>query len=605
MRDLFRVSAWLALGGIVAIACWVVPDPETQLRWLAATGPPIVLLNLAIVLALALRAARSVGGSGIESRAGVASHLKPLLPALVLALVVAVLALLVQGRMRVLSDEYLIAGVSMGLGLQGLPLAPTAGLFDQHGTLSVVSASFDKRGLLVPVLVAIPHWVFGYRLEHGFAFNLVAGWLALMAMYALLRIRWGRVAALSGALLLAAQPLFAWSVRSISLEPLNLAIVLTMGVIAHRAHTRNDPAQAWLLLWLAPLATQVRYETLLLSVFALPLGIHVLAARSSPSRSLWPIALLPFAYLPFVWERAIPLDFQLDLKSIGADHAFGLDHFLVHAYALARLFTGLNAVNPFGFVMLGASLLGLGWAAARLAHAWRTRSPTRAAHTLLAIAALSLSVSILAFAWSDPYQPATLRLMLPPVAFLCVSITGLIHAVGSRFGRGDPVLGLAALTGFAVAVPAIRTDILYDRLNLGPALNGAYDFVTTTHRGCRYVYVAENAGYFLVRGESALPSKELTPNWARVGTGVATGLYDGVLLVRPVDLRKRVFIYDAVVPAGYVARELANIALNAGAGFRLEALNSETAPLPASRRRECAAEVPVGTAAGPSSGTDP
>lgn len=580
-----RPLVLLAATGLPALALAFLPAPDTRLQLFSALGPAIVLGSVLVALAWLLAGARFRRTEPADPQRARAPTGAGFAAIAVLAVAVAVIAQVVPARMRVQADEYLIAGTALGIAQEGVPLVVAAGYAEDDGRIAPTLAMFDKRGIFYSAAWGLVDRVRGFRIADGYALNLILGWTALVALYLLLRVYLTPALALSGALLFAAQPLFAWSIRSIALEPGNLALLAAAGAVGLRAVRDRDVRLAHALLWLAPLAAQARYESILLSLVALPMGWAVLAGAPLTRAGTVSLLALPIAYLPSVWQRALPTDFQL--TQAHTDHAFGFDHLSRHASNLGQLLGTVDEVNALGIVPLLVVALGLG------AWAYRSRG-VRMPGTPLAVATLAvvavpvaIGVFLLSFAWGDPGQPTTTRLILPWLLLLCAAVPTAWKQL-LPVPIAAPTALVASFAAFAIGVPAMRADSLQDGLVPGPALNAARAWLGDAMPGCRVLVVSEASPYFLVHGIGALTPPQLATTWPEVLRRASAGNIDGVVRVHVVDRVLGVEVDGKSVPEGYVETPMMEQVVNRHALVRLGRIDAPAAPLVATARPACA-----------------
>src|SRR6185436_13954345 len=91
------------------------------------------------------------------------------IPALILA---CGLVLLVHEKygFKILMDEVMLLGTSMGMHFDKHPLVPVRG-HDLQGAFQLIDGQLDKRPLFQPFLVSLLHDLTGYRPENVFALN--------------------------------------------------------------------------------------------------------------------------------------------------------------------------------------------------------------------------------------------------------------------------------------------------------------------------------------------------------------------------------------------------------------------------------------------------
>ena len=569
-RSRYATLAALALIGLAALAVGFVGDPNVRIQRYARFAVPVLWANLALVAALALRAARAwrLAEVRAELRSGAVA-------AAAIAVLVAGLALLVPAQMRIQMDEAQIAGTAYGVWAQQAPILPATGIVDAQG-IHPYTLSVDKRGALLPVLLSLAQSPGAFVLERGYALNLALGFAALLAFYALLRRWWRPEVALAGVLFLAANPTFAWCMRSIELEMLNLLLLALAGLALVSTLRTRDTRYALLLVWLGPLLAQGRYESAIASVLGLAIAAVVIA-RAGPRP--WERLLLlaaPLAYLPLAWQRAKP--FEFGLGQIGSDHAFGLDHFWNHLVGALNFFGRPNALDPLAPLQLALALL----AVLLLVPAWRAAArdaPDRLALPAIRAAVLGITAVVFALAWGNLNSPTDVRLGLPLMMAIAAAAAGALDRLRGR--KLLPPGGVALVAGVALlaSTPAIRSDAGYGDMLAGPGLNHAMAWSRDALPQCRALYVSPYAQYFLTRQRSSLRPADLRERWPMVQAAARAGVVDLVLAVQLGDLKTNRPVAENVLPDGFEARELLSERAGPAVAVRVSALDDPSSRL--------------------------
>ncbi len=109
---------------------------------------------------------------------------------------------------KILMDEILLLGTSMGMHFDKHPLYPIRG-HDLQGAFQLLDGQLDKRPLFQPFLVSTLHDLTGYRPENVFVLNTALTFGLLAAVYRLVRRLVHPSAGILAVLLLTSLPLLA------------------------------------------------------------------------------------------------------------------------------------------------------------------------------------------------------------------------------------------------------------------------------------------------------------------------------------------------------------------------------------------------------------
>ena len=172
---------------------------------------------------------------------------------------------------KILMDEVMLLGTSMGMHFDKHPLVPVRG-HDLQGAFQLLDGLLDKRPIFQPFLVSILHDLTGYRPENIFALNTALTFVLLGLVYAAARKLAGREAGILAVLLLTSLPLLAQNATGGGFELLNLVMIMSTLLLGMRFAERRDPGSLQALLLSTALLAQTRYESIL---FLLPVGLLV------------------------------------------------------------------------------------------------------------------------------------------------------------------------------------------------------------------------------------------------------------------------------------------------------------------------------------------
>jgi hypothetical protein len=517
-----RLGMLCAASGLAAVLAGFAPPSATRAALYVDHALALVLLNLLLAAAAGIwllcefRAAEPARTPAIAWLSAAA----------LAVLTVLWLRSLLPVQPRIELDETQLLGVSWSLWLDHTPVVISSGYIDAHGGIAPLTVAADKRGLLFPVLIWCLHLLRGYGAGNPLSLNVACSAVALIGSFALARqLGLSIVAAISGMLLLAASPLLASTAASGGFEPLNLALLALGSALAlYAARTRSRAAVTMLLL-LAPLLAQCRYEAVVVSGTLFAIACWLSRSLSAPAPRIAAV-IAPFLYLPLAWHYGITIDH--DLQQIGASSAFSLTALAGNLWHLLQAL-GIVALNPLHLALPAASLLLLLPAAGAKAPA----VPAAVPRLVLLSWALMMGV-ILSYAWGDLRRSETARLALPLTLLLCIGASAGLGRVARRLlpGRGDWLASLAPASALMAAAHFVPGDVIGQRQILAPGLNATARWLATRAPACRPLLITPYSAYFLARGYSGLTQQQLAAQSAAVESRLASSDLD--LLIAPV-----------------------------------------------------------------------
>src|SRR6478609_5618128 len=204
---------------------------------------------------------------------------------------------------KILMDEIMLLGTSMGMHFDKHPLYPIRG-HDLQGAFQLLDGRLDKRPLFQPFLVSTLHDLTGYRPENVFVLNTALTFGLLALAYRVGRRLVGVEAGVVVVLLLTSLPLLAQNATGGGFEMLNLFMILLTFLLGLRFAERRDAASQQALLLSAVLLAQTRYESIL---FLLPVGLLVLWAWWKEQRPVldWGAVFMPLLFVPAALHQKI------------------------------------------------------------------------------------------------------------------------------------------------------------------------------------------------------------------------------------------------------------------------------------------------------------
>jgi hypothetical protein len=517
IRD--RLTVLCAVTGLAALLAGFAPSAAARAALYVDHGVQLVALDLLLATAafvyLMLRRADEPARTPVTAWLCVGT-----------LAVVAVLWLrtLLPVASRIELDETQLLGVSWGLWLEHTPVVISSGFIDAHGAVAPLTVAADKRELLFPVLLWCLHVLRGYSAGNALLINVACTALALIGGFALARqLGLSSLAAVCAMLLLAASPLLASTAASGGYEPLNLALLSLGSALALYAARTRSPAAVVLLLLLAPLLAQCRYEAVVVSVVLFAVGWWL--SLSMPMQTPRVVAAIaPFWYLPLAWHYGI--GFNHDLQQIGATTAFSIAALAANLWHLVQAL-GIVTLNPLHLALPVASLL-------LLLPARKTQAPVAPAARLILLAWAVMMGVILSYAWGDLRRSEMARLTLPLILLLCIGASAGLGRVGRLLlpRRGDWLPGMAAASALVAAAHFVPSDVIGQRQILAPGLNATARWLATRAPQCRLLLITPFSAYFVARGYSGLTPLQLAAESTAVEARLLRGEID--LLVAPV-----------------------------------------------------------------------
>lgn len=420
--------------------------------------------------------------------------LRPALPAAGLAIaLVALLFWLVPPTMRVQFDETSLLGVSQEM--QRLDVAVmTTGAVPYDGAVMPLESTVDKRPPLFAFLVHLVHRCSGYRVENAFFVNAALLAIALAVAFAVFRRRFGLLVACAAPVCLLAVPLTAVVATSAGFE-LMASVWLLVALLMAQAFVRQpDDARCIGLCGAGMLLAQSRYESLPAAGLLALLVIWRVWGRYRPSaaaKALLALAvplLLPLLFL--MWNAQN----QKFYPEAGGAPLLAFAHLREHLLPfLAAFFApALDGVWP---SLL--SLLAVGALVGRIGRREAGRDDL-----LFAVPVLAVTTVTLLWFFSDPSEPAAVRLYLP-ATWACALLVPLGVAWFAPRVRVALLAGLALFAG--LRLHALAAGDAFAELERAAMVRRVGELAAQLpgERGTTLL-VGMPAQYLIVRGHAAL-----------------------------------------------------------------------------------------------------
>jgi len=410
---------------------------------------------------------------------------------------------------KILMDEIMLLGTSMGMHFDKHPLVPTRG-HDLQGAFQLLDGRLDKRPLFQPFLVATLHDLTGYRPENVFVLNtgLTFGLLGL-AYHAAAKVV-SRAAGVLAVLLLTSLPLLAQNATGGGFEMLNLVMILATFGAALRYVEKRDRLSQRVLLLCAVLLAQTRYESIL---FLLPVGLIVLWAWKREGRPLldWGTVMLPLLFLPVAlhqkifsvkegsWELASRPGFTTPFSLGYAPDNFV--HWLNFFFDTTGEQSNSLVLSTLGFLALPFALL----AAAKVFARWRAASAVSLATACFTLGFAAHTLLMLVYFWGRFDDPVIRRLSLPLNLWMALAVPfATAELLPRRIAAWRVLIGATVLGIFAFSLPSMsRHDYSFDYY-VGREMAWRRDFIAA-HPEKDYLFVDDNAIIWITHLVSATP----------------------------------------------------------------------------------------------------
>lgn len=339
---------------------------------------------------------------------------------------------------KILADEVLLLGTSMGMHYERLAAFPTRAT-DVQGPFQILERALDKRPLLFPFLTASVHDLTGYRPENPFYLNRILGVVFLVLVYLVgwkaSGRRWGGITAI---LLFGGLPLLAQQSAGSGFELLNLVMIAAVSLLMLHYLQRPDEPRLEAMIYGGLLLASTRYESV---VFLGPVAVAAVLGWLRCDRVIisWPAILSPVFLAPLLMQNRYFSDgsavWQLAGRP-GMESPFGWEYIvpnLGHALAFFFDFSSYQPSSSF-FALLGlvAVPFFILWSVRLF------RQPLRqdAAPLAFALAGAGLAAVVavhLLYFWGQYDDPIISRLSLPLHLLMALSIC----VVGPQFIRSD------------------------------------------------------------------------------------------------------------------------------------------------------------------------
>jgi len=370
---------------------------------------------------------------------------------------------------RIVMDEPMLLGTSMGMHFDRQALAPLRGNNIQ-GAFVLLDGLVDKRPLFFPFLASLVHDVSGYRPSNLFILNGLLSGVLLYLSGVVGRIAAGRTGQVLALCLLAGLPLLAQNVLGGGFEVLNLVMIMATLLLAWRHLSAPSEDSLAALVFSGILLCQTRYESVL---FVVPV-IGVIACvwlREGRTRLNWAVVASPlllmlvllhlrvFALNPSSWELA---------SQPGYTKPFSVSYIPDNlGHTLSFLFAPLHE-QPNNLLFSALGCLALPFALLRMLKWLRSSSPMSPYETASVWFHLGLALHfglMMCYFWGRFDAVVIRRLSLPEHLWLLLAILvvmpELLRSTRLQWGLvGLSIIGYLSLGAPAMARHAYTQDYL-------------------------------------------------------------------------------------------------------------------------------------------------
>jgi hypothetical protein len=195
-------------------------------------------------------------------------------------------------RFKILFDEYAYSGIAYDMHFERQASYPSRAHFFED-RLNIMSHGVDKRPVLFPFLISVLHDLTGYRVENVFYLNAVLSAVLLLLIYGCCLYLSNKEVAWLGQLLVLTIPLLAQNATGGGYEILNMVLVCSLFLASASFLKRRGTDGLDLMILIALLLAQVRYESILFVFIPAGLAIYKWIVERKISLT-WLSAISPF-----------------------------------------------------------------------------------------------------------------------------------------------------------------------------------------------------------------------------------------------------------------------------------------------------------------------
>lgn len=412
---------------------------------------------------------------------------------------------------KILMDEIMLLGTSMGMHFDKHPLYPIRG-HDLQGAFQLLDGRLDKRPLFQPFLVATLHDLTGYRPENVFVLNTGLIFALLALTYRLGCRLVNREAGVVAVLLLTSLPLLGQNATGGGFELLNLVMIVGTFLLGLRFAERRDAVSQQALLLSGVLLAQTRYESVL---FLIPVGLLVLWAWWKEGRCLidWGTVFIPLLFVPAALHQKI---FSANSSSWELASQPGFDRPFALKYAADNFSHWLNfffdttgehsnslVLSILGWLALPFALLATAKQLAR----FRTLSPVAFATAAFMLGFAAHTLLMLVYFWGRFDDPVIRRLSLPLNLWLALAVVLVAAELIRRPWAWRALMVTTGIGMFAYSLPSMsRHDYSLDYY-VGREMAWRREFIAA-HPEKDYLFIDNNAIIWITHLVSGTPVQQ-------------------------------------------------------------------------------------------------
>jgi len=454
---------------------------------------------------------------------------------------------------KVVMDEPVLAATSYSMHQDREVVATMRG-YEMEGSFHLLGGVVDKRPLFFPLLMSVLHDLTGYRAYQGLVLNALLTPIFLGLAFlcgARIERRWGGYLAVA---LWATVPLLPMVATSGGFDLLNLVMMALVAMAGYLYLQSATPGRLNILVVLAVLLAQTRYESVL---FVFPVGLLVLYSwwRARQIFLTWSVVLAPLLLIIYPLQRKVTNAYEGFWQMPAAIEtpfapAYVPDNL---GHAMAYFFhSGIELPNSWLLSILFLAAVPL-----LLFVAWRKRKAggsTAEMHFYWIVVGFGSVITLnflllMAYHWGQLDDILATRLVLP---FIFLQVIVILIAYAQLAHRRGIGVGFAALIFIFFMLKTRPTCARTDFLPWGLAQQKVEWVMekAAAYRGQQALFVTGNHVAPLIEGVSAVTIEDALSAKAKIDLHLRMGTFSGVYIVmvhptKIVDLDKHQDLHTA------------------------------------------------------------